>query len=1063
MINLTLNVLVKKHGDELESAIYKAVKETRKTLFDTFSEGKEIGDNEITSSSTKTPSTLQLAFCKFYKISNIYEIDTQWNDFIHEIYNIYVSNKPLKKDAFEKLIPNYEKIKNQLSGTFTRQIIRAFGIMLMSLWKDGAVLLGPTFHIPSSSRQNGRKFIHCSHLYTEVLDYFQSFRQPTISGTTKIKTSSGLSSSFQANLQRCGWRLILTTDWHSIEDVNPEDAANFLKAANDHRKGITDFAFFPVPVKEMLSMLIENFGDRVNYTYDDFLQARKMAFGQQISSRIYSPEILTKEHYRSDVENFNLTSVSQNWCSSQIDYIKKRQKKGLKTFDRVKDSLSILNQYLFFHLPEHQNENNLPFSVPDSPIKFTREYIDGTDETPSFLDYIDSGRSSSTVYGHLISINGYFNYVERCEKIEGGNFINPFHKDMDFPLSKPARGTSKSIISQKHFPGLISYSYALLDFLWYLVDSMTNCNERNHENIKNLVANIPGDYDYWIDTDAFGFVPFILHRDKLYPITRIHKSVLAFVNRKIQDIGFVKIPNCNYLVHFITAFETGIRNLHIKWLDADSYDMHIDRSRPLPPICKLNVSSDKVKTKPWDAYVSKRVIKVLDRLRDLRDKYDEPWIRHRYWYDGHVESKFGELKPLFPSGGNDPSRGIPYNESTQSEHFRKILIAFQSFANDNGLYSEPLNIARVETYLDNKGKLQRKYISEITPHSARATVVSNHIKLLPPHVIGKYITGHESEQMIAYYTVLDPAYMAEIEKGQELSVAGLNPLLNSEQIDAIHAEAFNSALQTAVNTRMTDAFLDFGATAFEYERPNGKIVSGISIATSVTPDQLAYNSTHICPYNNICPNDIKLEVGERNCGQCWASIKTVDHLPRINAHIRQLHSMHEEKANEVRQMISLKVNETIIEQHEVERNKIASEEAAWIATSAILEEFRKNIENRDDYLVGKPEIIEKQLQQISSPSSPLTEVLTRIRDAQSYPEYFTPQLQASITRLRNRILAQSGDINAIVNQPAGYDLLDEFRGIIRGICDAANTTVEDLSRAMKKDLPDGNQLLLEIL
>jgi hypothetical protein len=300
--------------------------------------------------------------------------------------------------------------------------------------------------------------------------------------------------------------------------------------------------------------------------------------------------------------------------------------------------------------------------------------------------------------------------------------------------------------------------------------------------------------------------------------------------------------------------------------------------------------------------------------------------------------------------------------------------------------------------------------------------------------------------------------------GQNLALSGDHPLLNGfNDPVAINAEDINSKLRKAVDLKMDDAFSDFGATAFEREKPNGELESGISIAKEVSTDQLAHNSTHICPYNNMCPDEVIQDIGKNQCGQCWASIKTVDHLPRITAHIRDLQAKVDEKTTMIKLMIANQVSENVLEKRDEERNQLAKEESAWIATHAILENFRKDATLRDNYLISKPEIIEKHLSMIATDNSPLTNILQRIQDAKNYPEYFSPQLQAGITKLRNKILAQMGDIKQLINQPDNYELLDEFRGIIRSICDASDTAVEDLAKVMSSELPAGNNKLLELL
>jgi hypothetical protein len=67
-----------------------------------------------------------------------------------------------------------------------------------------------------------------------------------------------------------------------------------------------------------------------------------------------------------------------------------------------------------------------------------------------------------------------------------------------------------------------------------------------------------------------------------------------------------------------------------------------------------------------------------------------------YCYDGHENSPFGKIKPLFSRGGNSIDDGKPCNDGTQIEKFRQLLLEFQVFSNTNDLFEKPLKLARVE-------------------------------------------------------------------------------------------------------------------------------------------------------------------------------------------------------------------------------------------------------------------------------------------------------------------------------------------------------------------------------
>ncbi len=127
--------------------------------------------------------------------------------------------------------------------------------------------------------------------------------------------------------------------------------------------------------------------------------------------------------------------------------------------------------------------------------------------------------------------------------------------------------------------------------------------------------------------------------------------------------------------------------------------------------------------------------------------------------------------------------------------------------------------------------------------------------------------------------------------------------------------------------------------------------------------------------------------------------------------------------------------------------------AGWVVSLNILEDMRKDIATRHKFLVAKPEIIEQQIQRISTKSHPMTNLLLRVQDAVSYPEYFTPQLKASMTKFRNLILARTGNFDLIFKQPNGYAQLEEFRGIIRSVLETTDLSIEDLQSLMNSELP----------
>jgi flagellar biosynthesis regulator FlbT len=97
--------------------------------------------------------------------------------------------------------------------------------------------------------------------------------------------------------------------------------------------------------------------------------------------------------------------------------------------------------------------------------------------------------------------------------------------------------------------------------------------------------------------------------------------------------------------------------------------------------------------------------------------------------------------------------------------------------------------------------------------------------------------------------------------------------------------------------------------------------------------------------------------------------------------------------------------------------------------------------------------------------NPINALLLRIQDANEFQEYFTPQLKAQITLLRNKILIKHKQFDQLVQQPDGFDLLDEFRGLLRVFVETQGISLSEAAKRLSEPLKSsiGNIQLLEML
>lgn len=589
----------------------------------------------------------------------------------------------------------------------------------------------------------------------------------------------------------------------------------------------------------------------------------------------------------------------------------------------------------------------------------------------------------------------------------------------------------------------MSYLYAMESLFEYVFNKLRDCDP----DLTSLFHHYNLNANNMVKTEDLGYCPFIHFRGKCIPITEVKLDIFVAQDMSLDHFYFRRLPAWSHLIQMIVCLETGIRTLHIEWLDIRLYDKEINRSVPLGELAELYVSTDKVRDKPWVATVSSRVIKLLDKQRAILKAVNRIWAGKPIWYDKHEGSHFGKIVPAFPSTAHT-SFGLP-NRSTYEKVFKRAFYSFQEFANKNELYSNKIEWVQFDESANG-------YKSQITPHSCRASIITSAIHYLPSEIIGSHITGHTSVSAVGHYVVADEAFLNEMEAFQARSVRGMENLdIFNNNGAAIRTDDPNSNLHVAVIKDKDKAMVDFIGTCFEIENKDGEMVSGLSMLRLVDVSQVAHHSTHMCPANNVCPRDVVEQIGAKNCGQCWLSIKTVDHLPRIDAHIRKLHAELTEDIELLDEMIeNKKTSKAVIERKEFENMRKSTEITAWTVSFNILEEQRKDVSKRHKFLIGKPEIVEKYILRMTTEDNPLTNLLLRVRDAIDYPEYLTPQLKASMTKARNRLLIGTERYDLLVKEPKGYAQVDEFRGIFRGLLETLNLTMDEVQRLMVSEVPN---------
>lgn len=725
------------------------------------------------------------------------------------------------------------------------------------------------------------------------------------------------------------------------------------------------------------------------------------------------------------------------WIEDVNRYINTLKKKGVKTYDRYQSPIRRGIQILI----------NSGEPLPE-PKDINRKHA------MKIMNELSSGIKANTYKSSLYKLEGFFDYLSTTY----ADFKMPISRQLDFPISARSKGTVKALMPEDSFPPYLSYLYGVAEWVWYM----------NHHNANkdSFVTKLNHEIKT-INTSDSGFIPIFRCNNRYYSINEIPKKIApTFRPRKNQ---VCQLKSCTFIPHYIhlsiVMAETGIRLMALRWLDDEKYDKNINRDlfdERSYLINKLWINSDKSHS-AWEADVCECVIGILDRQSTWKKTFlrgkDEP-----IYYDGHEHSRFDMVKPLFAQ--ITPNLEItnsfsPVSDSTYRVAFRHLLVNFSYiYSKISEHHVPPVAIHHNKDLVGNLQRLNGSWVDdtqlEVTPHSMRAQVVSNNITILPPSIIKK-TTGHAEDAHVIYYARIQHQFMDAQKASQEQEFRDfIAPMM-------IDTKSKQSALQQAFSRNADGALIDFGALSFS-DHESREHRSGMrlmkkrldelrknakNVATIV--DQLAFNSTHICPFNNECPEDIKKNaiLGFPTCGECPYSIKTVDNLPAISAKIRVL----TDKATELEIIIDeAKANSEDMGAYinEITLKRFYSDEvSAWAITATCLDSMANNLLHKNKWLVSEPEFIREKLTKLKS-SNELTNTLMRIEEALSQKEFMTPQLKARVAQFRNKVLAQTGQFKAILgDEPTGQELLSEFKGIIKTICDISGIGVTELPDKLK--------------
>ncbi|RFB70835.1 MULTISPECIES: hypothetical protein [unclassified Herbaspirillum] len=1100
MINATKGeVVIIQSGKDLQRSVVAALQEASSWILQSYG----LQDIALNTVSTKTHFNAALpAFAQqFILKQDIGDLNERYVKDVFDFISIETGHcSPTLYAAVTRIPADDGGIKGYRK-TYLPPLRRGFSAFLISLHIRRAIILPFSFKWPLSFDLGykgailaKREVCPLEHL-PELFRFIRSLNCLE-DGEQSEKVFEAYTTKQRERLVWMGQRLIVAGGWLELTDVNYGDMLS-LKAANDETgfSGNSDLGLL------MLADLFERkYGSASPVTAAGWRAALDKARPQRnfigleglIGGRRNLLEETAKLNPADMAPNaleyltslpgleFDLKANSETWIRIQHTFLRKIRLESKK--QRIA-ALGYLNIYLFGYLPYWYAENpGVTFEFPSAPDKLLSAVfisdlglMEGQLRPLPIVEFFDKMApirkwEVTTHYAVLKQIEKLFEFIERHNEAlpNSKGFRQPLFA-YDYPAQSRSTGTTKRPIPRRIFKFYVSYVEALATLSSVLTQRVVSGVVSN-DGLKGFGTS-QTTIDCLERQDVLGFVPIVFYQGKMYPLRHI-PNIFNIDSKRLKNGHVSKVPHPHAIHQILVSLYTGLRHNHIQWLDNATFDQLVDDEHGSREFAELHVNTDKTKTKPWTPYVNFKVIEVLRQQRDWRALIDERGFESRIYYNNNPESKWGDILPLF----SHHLDGRPHSDEMYQTCWMRLLNGLQGELGTVGehgfkltrllpkgvAYNDPDMDKKLHTY----GSIQTRICdlsikSDITPHSARVSVISHSIGILPADLIGRHWTG-QTEATVYHYVVPDKEEIFAEQRRQQLAIRqmgyekGYEAMLRASpgRSDAhIKADDINSNLSKGLRTNVDETLSAFGCISLSFTE-GGK--TGMDVLKDTRGVGAIENKTEICPYANQCPPNVVTELkGWRRCGPCSFAVRSVDHLPAITAKIRQVL----EGLVEIESRIMAVDGEEDLTADELDsleqtRDTLAEDLAAWQMAAEVLEVMRQRIatgESTKSWHVQKPEIIEKDLRRALFPTDSTEYVLARLQESETFPILESPQIRARFDLLRRQLLVNTGNVRAALRFEPSTNPGAECLGLLRSIIAAHRLTLADLKIMLESD------------
>lgn len=753
----------------------------------------------------------------------------------------------------------------------------------------------------------------------------------------------------------------------------------------------------------------------------------------KIDKKVFKDLNLNYEVYSNWQFAINLFVKSQNLIKTQDNY---RELSSLLLY--VSLYVEILKKHNLINIKSIEKLEDFKGSYfVSSPIKINKKL------PKSIIHFIGifakyrstEERTAEYTYEVLIRIKKFFEYVSARRELfnVGGNFNNPI-LNSDIPKIRKRTGTNKARLPSEAFWIFYGYSYKILELINKINDYVYN-SKISSDDLKSIFKS----NGYFLDTQllekTLDISLTVEIKGKSYKINKIRKEILSSKLYSTHS-GSKELIHPGPVTQVAVALETGLRHQTLQWLSSD-FDKLVPVDASENELYETFIKVDKSKQSSWYAFISGRVIESLRNVRKFNSLLDYDSFNKPIPYDGHGKG-WGSYIPLMNYNTKD---GTPYSDTAYRERFRALLVGVDYILKDIGL----------DFNIFTESPENKVLKTEFTPHSTRVMVVSELVNHLPPEYISKYITGH-APQTVAYYTKMNSDEINNLKSQQSLFFDNKKGELSNLKVED------NTEFADALTTNPIKTLVDFGAMKNLADK------NWESVLNSGDNLKFSYESTHICPFNGICPKDVVEKNIYHKCHICPYAIRTVDHLPAICAIRRKL-------LEDIEEIEILLGNDKITNKKMMElqdkRKNCGEELAAYSIIRQILDnnlhDLKKCGENH--YFAFKPKALQKNIEANSFSSLDENEkyIIDRIQEVNNFPDLESDMIKAKVRMVTSKILASTGNIRELIK---GDFLLSDGTAhsysLIKNITNAKNINKDQLIKMLSVDVNNIENDLLKL-